>query len=267
LSLDPLAAEFPSLSDYVYVAGNPIAYIDPDGKDYILAIDHKNKTITIIAYYPKQTIGENKPNASFQNKAVDEGISFWNSQSGKFSYEDKYGNRYKINFNLKSKKEGVLEEQTDEVKKDYKNAKEKGFIIPLNNLNIVPDGKLAKIQGKTEKDGDILGSVIQNVIYIEESAKENKKVARHEFGHTLGMKHSSKFSILSAKYGSLTDEVIKDNIKSLLGRAGIGPQKNLQTSKKEEALGVGNVVHLHGDKKTVSPHNFENGKKIKKNED
>jgi RHS repeat-associated protein len=33
LSLDPLAANYPSLSDYSYVAGNPIIFIDPDGRE------------------------------------------------------------------------------------------------------------------------------------------------------------------------------------------------------------------------------------------
>jgi RHS repeat-associated protein len=33
LSLDPSAAKYPSLSDYSYVAGNPLRYIDPDGKE------------------------------------------------------------------------------------------------------------------------------------------------------------------------------------------------------------------------------------------
>lgn len=32
LSLDPAAAEYPSLSDYSFVANSPIQYIDPDGK-------------------------------------------------------------------------------------------------------------------------------------------------------------------------------------------------------------------------------------------
>jgi hypothetical protein len=32
-------AEFPSLSDYSYVAGNPLMYIDPDGRDLHLAFE------------------------------------------------------------------------------------------------------------------------------------------------------------------------------------------------------------------------------------
>jgi RHS repeat-associated protein len=35
LSLDPHAANYLNLSDYSYVAGNPVAFIDPDGKDII----------------------------------------------------------------------------------------------------------------------------------------------------------------------------------------------------------------------------------------
>jgi RHS repeat-associated protein len=36
LSLDPHAADYLSISDYSYVAGNPIMIVDPDGKDNIL---------------------------------------------------------------------------------------------------------------------------------------------------------------------------------------------------------------------------------------
>ena len=32
LSLDPLASKYPSISPYVFVANNPILYVDPDGK-------------------------------------------------------------------------------------------------------------------------------------------------------------------------------------------------------------------------------------------
>lgn len=33
LSLDPLAAQYPAWSDYVYVLGNPVKFVDPDGKE------------------------------------------------------------------------------------------------------------------------------------------------------------------------------------------------------------------------------------------
>ncbi len=36
LSPDPLAAKYPSLSPYVYVANNPLKYIDPDGMRIVL---------------------------------------------------------------------------------------------------------------------------------------------------------------------------------------------------------------------------------------
>ena len=35
LCVDPLASEYPSYSDYAYVAGNPIIFIDPDGRNTI----------------------------------------------------------------------------------------------------------------------------------------------------------------------------------------------------------------------------------------
>ena len=35
LSVDPLAEKYPSISPYVYVANNPMVYVDPDGRDIV----------------------------------------------------------------------------------------------------------------------------------------------------------------------------------------------------------------------------------------
>ena len=45
LSLDPLAADYPSLSDYSYVACNPIIFIDPNGKEIIWADNRRTRRL------------------------------------------------------------------------------------------------------------------------------------------------------------------------------------------------------------------------------
>jgi RHS repeat-associated protein len=52
LSLDPLAAKYPSLSSYNFVANSPLTFIDPDGKDYRLAIikNDNGKILSVSAH-------------------------------------------------------------------------------------------------------------------------------------------------------------------------------------------------------------------------
>ena len=50
----PLSEKYYSISSYVYVNNNPLKYIDPDGQNYILIIDHKTQTITVTAFYLKK---------------------------------------------------------------------------------------------------------------------------------------------------------------------------------------------------------------------
>ena len=51
LSLDPHAIDYPSLSDYNYVAGNPVLLIDADGKD-------PTYPITVRAFAPFDYFGD-----------------------------------------------------------------------------------------------------------------------------------------------------------------------------------------------------------------
>jgi hypothetical protein len=54
LNIDPLVDKYPHLSPYMYCAGNPIAYIDPDGEKLVFADDAKfTYKISIVATLTK----------------------------------------------------------------------------------------------------------------------------------------------------------------------------------------------------------------------
>jgi len=67
LSIDPLAAKYPYLSPYVFVANNPILFIDPDGKEIILHGSNDFKTKTLAAL---QKLTSNKIILDANNKVV-----------------------------------------------------------------------------------------------------------------------------------------------------------------------------------------------------
>ena len=56
LSVDPLSDKYPNLTPYAYCANNPVQYVDPDGKEKIIALNKENKKEqTIIAGAEKYT--------------------------------------------------------------------------------------------------------------------------------------------------------------------------------------------------------------------
>jgi hypothetical protein len=63
LSVDPLADKYPSMSSYMYTAGNPVMLVDPDGRDNIIyLVDLQNKSDNKID--PQKII--NKTNETFE---------------------------------------------------------------------------------------------------------------------------------------------------------------------------------------------------------
>ncbi len=50
-SMDPLCEKYYHISPYAYCAGNPVKYVDPDGRDFRLRIDAGKKVITIEANF------------------------------------------------------------------------------------------------------------------------------------------------------------------------------------------------------------------------
>lgn len=54
--MDPLSDKYPNLSPYAYCANNPVKFIDPDGREKIIALDKNKKSDqTIIAGAQKYT--------------------------------------------------------------------------------------------------------------------------------------------------------------------------------------------------------------------
>ena len=82
--MDPLCEKYYNISPYSYCAGNPIRYVDPDGRDYRLFFDHDNRTITIFANYKV---------AQDASEVFSIASEYWNSQSFKIG-------DYTVGFNI-----------------------------------------------------------------------------------------------------------------------------------------------------------------------
>jgi len=170
LSLDPLQAKYPQLSPYSFCNNNPVIYKDFDGRDYILVIDHKAKTITIVAnYYVVE--GDVK-----SRQAAIAATDVWNDASGKFSYVVGSGSnevKYKVNFQL-----NVIETK-DPVDAANKDAKGNSFQVNDVELKKEEDKQGNKLDGNTQKG--------KHILLKSNPTTDNSE--EHEIGHTLGLPH------------------------------------------------------------------------------
>jgi len=167
LSVDPLNSKYPSLTPYHFTANNPIIYKDVDGKDYELVIDHKAKTITVVAtYYVAE--GNAKDMA-----AATAATAVWNSASGVFEYKAG-GVNYKIDFNL------TVKEAKDPIA--AANADASGNSFAINDAEV----KRNEDPGETDK------GITRDGKHIAVKSFRAEETDPHEVGHTLGLGHFYK---------------------------------------------------------------------------
>ncbi len=77
LSVDPLAAKYPSISPYAYVANNPLRYIDPDGRQIV----DRNGNVVGVNINEDEN-GNRSVNFTFADGTSQETIDHFNENAG-----------------------------------------------------------------------------------------------------------------------------------------------------------------------------------------
>ncbi|MEY4925715.1 MAG: hypothetical protein RI894_151 [Bacteroidota bacterium] len=170
LSLDPLAVKYASLSSYSYVAGNPVAFIDPTGKSAEVVVDEENKTVTI--YADMYFYGDEVNDADALNIAA--GIqSDWNAANGKIYIK---GVAYAVKFQVSGK---FISNFQAAIGKSFL-----GDIFGSPRSNYI-EVKEARVGDVSQMDG-IASNTGTWYNYNEGKDGLMTKEYSHEFGHLLG---------------------------------------------------------------------------------
>ena len=183
LSVDPMAAKYPSLSPYVYCANNPVKLVDPDGEDYEVVV--VGNTITIKATYYTHPDNYNR---------VEQGVQAWNSQSGLYEYTTDDGKTYSVNFELK--------------------------VVKRNSLNDVKDSQGSWNWVNTEDfKGAVRGDSDGHNISLDiDISNAPVRTVIHEIGHTLGIADDA-YGVMES--GGDSDFILDEHIMTILKGAKI----------------------------------------------
>jgi len=188
--VDPKSAKYAFSTPYNYAGNNPILFVDYDGKDYGIRINHETRTITIVGNF-----NDYSPKAK---DVAQMGVDYWNSQSGKFSYQIGKGDNavnYSINFELTT---GDASENAIQ-----------------NTVSVLPND--SKIFHKTDANGNPVerGGVSDGQTFsVQDQYATSKTVGPHEMGHNLGADHS--YGLMSTDTGDQTDKINTNTISDIL---------------------------------------------------
>ena len=195
LSVDPMAAKYPSLSPYVYCADNPVMLVDPNGEAFDTDVDEDNHVITIHAVFYTT-----KKDAVALKKELDA----WKKKGESYCYFSG-GEEYSIKFNFEIQDFDDYNEASNEFNKHRNDGISNFFKINKT----VENPKNEKVNGINYEG---------NNMYV---AKGQIRSIRHEIGHSLGL---GDWDHGLMKSGGVIYGISKNNIISIFESAGIRSQ-------------------------------------------
>ena len=192
--MDPLAEKYPSISPYVYALNNPVKYIDPDGRDAMLAgrgTKDDPYVITAVYYYQNGSLD------NVQVKGLNDAVAAYNNsgKNGVTEIKNNDGSKSYVSYNLSA--QGVDNPGEERIANT-------GFEATSGDTRYY-----GNIVGTEPYTGKEMGSA--NNIRIDfnvdninagiasgmNSSSLNKGVAIHEIGHNLGGEHSDGTSVMN----------------------------------------------------------------------
>lgn len=228
-NIDPLAELYPDFSPYVYAANVPTKFVDYDGRDFGVSIDHDKKTITIIGH-----VYANKKDMALLNEIA----TYLNEQTGVVLKvgEGESATDYSIGFNI----------TTEESETPNKSANK------ANRSDNDPLGKINNSFTQNSDDALVRGKSVRGSASRTKSAIKNDEgvfAGAHEILHLLGSGHKNGIMSDGATSGGVTEDIYGAILKGVgVGNGSIG-------SGNKNAIGQGHIRSESGDR----PNGFMEG--------
>jgi RHS repeat-associated protein len=178
LSIDPLQKKYPNLTPYNFTGNSPIVFVDYDGEDFGIKIDHDAKTIIIVA----DIYTTSKITYSQAKKAADQ----WNSKSAKID-------GYTVTFKVEVKEPSKAFFTDEQLKsKENRNAAAWHEASTSDNGNVYAglDGHMSKkVEGETYVGGTTVNGKHTSMNTHDEYGDmgKYKDLVAHEFAHLFGL--------------------------------------------------------------------------------